>query len=179
MSTFFISDLHFGHRSLIENLRNMSVEECDNLIINNWNKVVHKKDLVYVLGDITMEEHCKIAFYMKQLKGMIYVIGGNHDTRQCCQELNRIGIPVMGAVQYRGYLLTHVPAVAEEVRFFRGNIHGHVHAFSQAPLLPQDKYYNVCCELHNYTPIKFEDLVEDFERKKQIIKIYNEANNIE
>ena len=56
MSVFFTSDLHFGHKNLIEGLRKMSVEESDNLIISNWNKIVRKKDVVYILGDITMEK---------------------------------------------------------------------------------------------------------------------------
>lgn len=43
---FFISDLHFGHKSLIRSLRNMEPEESDDLIIRNWNKTVHKKDTV-------------------------------------------------------------------------------------------------------------------------------------
>lgn len=47
----FIADTHFGHEKLIRNLRNMEPEEHDQLIINNWNRVVTKKDITYVLGD--------------------------------------------------------------------------------------------------------------------------------
>ena len=38
MSTFFTSDLHFNHINLITNLRHMTVEENNKLIIDNWNK---------------------------------------------------------------------------------------------------------------------------------------------
>ena len=51
----FISDLHFSHTNLIKNLRGFDdIREHDNKIIDNWNKVVNKKDTVYIIGDITM-----------------------------------------------------------------------------------------------------------------------------
>lgn len=168
MSTFFTSDLHFGHRSLDEHLRNIPTEECDNLIISNWNKIVHKQDLVYILGDITMEEPYRIEFFIKQLKGRIYVVGGNHDTRQCCSELNRLGIPVMGCIDYKGYTVTHIPVCEQELAFYRGNIHGHIHTFSRS-MLPIDKYYNVNTEFHNYKPINFEEIEESFQNAKLAI----------
>ena len=53
---YFISDLHFNHTNLISNLRNMTVEENNSLIVQNWNKKVTKKDLVYLLGDFSMAD---------------------------------------------------------------------------------------------------------------------------
>ena len=75
---FFTSDLHFGHKNLCQGLRGMTSEDSDQLIINNWNKVVTKRDIVYVLGDITMENQNDIPKYIKQLNGRIILIGGNH-----------------------------------------------------------------------------------------------------
>lgn len=64
---FFTSDLHFGHKNLCNSLRKMSEDESDSIIINNWNRVVRKKDTVYILGDITMEKHKDIEKYLNQL----------------------------------------------------------------------------------------------------------------
>jgi calcineurin-like phosphoesterase family protein len=158
---FFISDLHFGHKNL-ENLRGRSVEETDNLIINNWNNIITKRDVVYVLGDITMEKYSLLSFYLNQLKGDIRVIGGNHDNIQCCKELQRLNIPVMGCLEYKGFICTHIPIHPHELKgFYRGNIHGHIHDIS-VDLGPD--YINVTCEHINYIPITLEKIIE----KKQI-----------
>ena len=171
MSTFFTSDLHFNHVNLITNIRHMTVEENNKLIIDNWNKVVHKKDVVYILGDITMENHRDIAEFIKQLKGIIYVIGGNHDTRRCCTQLALSGIPVMGCIDYHHFILSHMPVDMSNLCGKLGNIHGHIHKsdghyqFQMGP-----KYYNVNTEFHKYTPVDFEDI------KKHFININNNTN---
>ena len=45
---YYIGDLHFGCTNKYEN----RTLETDNLIIKNWNHVVHQNDDVYLLGDI-------------------------------------------------------------------------------------------------------------------------------
>ena len=157
MSVFFISDPHFGHESLCRSIRKMSAEESDELIIGNWNKIVHKKDVIFVLGDFTMENPRLIPSYVKRLNGQIRIIGGNHDDRRCCREFSELGIPVLGCLEYKGFIVTHIPIREEEVAYYRANIHGHIHATKNS-YLPKDKYYNVNCEFHNYTPVDFEEI---------------------
>lgn len=164
MSVFFTSDLHFGHNNLCNGIRGMTVDESDNLIITNWNNVVHKKDIVYILGDVTMEQHKYIPKYMSQLEGEIRVVVGNHDTIRVCKELNRLGIVTIGTLEYKGFICTHIPIIESELKFYKGNLHGHWHigcnSFSDNP-----KYFNVNCEFHNYTPINFEEIVEQINIK--------------
>ena len=172
---FFTSDLHFGHTNLCLGLRQMSPVESDRLIIENWNKVVTKRDIVYVLGDITMENHKNVSKYLSQLNGTIIIVGGNHDTKKCCEVYKQLGITVMGVLKYKGYICTHIPIhpgelVIDGIQQWRGNIHGHVHQlekgkakYDYGPL-----YYNVNTELHNYTPIAFDNLVKDFQQRQLI-----------
>jgi calcineurin-like phosphoesterase family protein len=157
----------------------MTTEESDKLIIDNWNKVVTKRDLVYVLGDITMENQNDIPKYISQLNGRIVLIGGNHDTKQCCDVYRKLGITVMGCLKYKGFICTHIPVHPYELeqdgrQLLRGNIHGHVHRSGiidgeeYAPKTDYGPlYYNVNIELHNYTPIAFDDLVLDFQKRKE------------
>jgi calcineurin-like phosphoesterase family protein len=172
MAVYFISDLHFGHKNLCEGLRGMSSEESDELIIKNWNQKVKKKDVVYILGDIVMEDHKKVKEYMTRLHGIKYVIGGNHDTRKVCEQLFEMGIPVMGCVNYKGFICTHIPIAQSELEVFRGNIHGHIHkksdgeGWENSTEEPTGRYYNVNCEFHNYTPIPFEEIEKYFENIK-------------
>lgn len=176
---FFTSDLHFGHKNLCQGLRGMTAEESDKLIIDNWNKVVTKRDLVYVLGDITMENQNDIPKYVSQLNGRIVLIGGNHDTKQCCDVYRKLGITVMGCLKYKGFICTHIPVhpyelEQEDRQLLRGNIHGHVHRSGTIDGMEYEPktdygplYYNVNTELHNYTPIAFDDLLADFQQRKE------------
>lgn len=176
---FFTSDLHFGHKNLCQGLRGMTAEESDKLIIDNWNKVVTKRDLVYVLGDITMENQNDIPKYISQLNGRIILIGGNHDTKQCCDVYRKLGITVMGCLKYKGFICTHIPVhpyelEQEDRQLLRGNIHGHVHRAGEIDGINYSPktdygplYYNVNTELHNYTPIAFDDIVADFMKRKE------------
>lgn len=176
---FFTSDLHFGHKNLCQGLRGMTAEESDKLIIDNWNKVVTKRDLVYVLGDITMENQNDIPKYISQLNGRIVLIGGNHDTKQCCNVYRKLGITVMGCLKYKGFICTHIPVHPYELeqegrQLLRGNIHGHVHIAGQIDGVNYSPktdygplYYNVNTELHNYTPIAFDDLIINFHKRNE------------
>ncbi len=172
MAVWFTSDLHFGHKNLIEGLRKQTVEDNAELIISNWNKVVHKKDTVYILGDFVMEDPKLVEHYLKRLKGQIYYVGGNHDTRQVCQQLSALNVPIMGCVNYKGYICTHIPIIESEVNFFKGNIHGHIHlsgkidGWDYKPTSPNGLYYNVNTEFHNYTPVPFEVIDKYFEECK-------------
>ena len=167
---FFTSDLHFGHKNLCEGLRKMSFEESDELIIENWNKTVNKKDTVYVLGDIVMEKPKLIEQYLPRLNGTINIVGGNHDNLRCCKAIMSLGIPVMGVLEYKGFLCTHIPVHPSQLEFARGNIHGHLHIPGDmdglgryTPPKIEGRYYNVNTEFHNYTPVLFDEIVEYFE----------------
>ena len=77
---FFTSDTHFCH-PLIAKLRGYkSFEEMNEIIINNWNTVVGKKDLTYHLGDFGFS-HDSLAHIRHRLKGKIIIILGNHDLK--------------------------------------------------------------------------------------------------
>lgn len=159
MAVYFCSDLHLGHTNLIKNRRGFqSVEEHDQLIINNWNSVVHKKDKVFLLGDIAMETH-KYYHLLGELNGFIHLIPGNHDSPQHIKHLLAYIDKISGSIKYKGFWLSHIPLHPDELRG-KKNIHGHVHEKS----LDDSRYINVSMEVCNYTPVSFEDI--KYERYK-------------
>ena len=49
-------------------------------LIENWNSVVRENDIVFVLGDVFwFNDSHSIKRVLNQLKGIIYIIPGNHD----------------------------------------------------------------------------------------------------
>ena len=157
MSVFFISDLHFGHTNMATKRGFSSADEMDQHIIQKWNSVVTKRDMVYILGDITMEKKAGYEL-LSQLKGDKIVILGNHDQGQHVPELLKYVMKVAGMVNYKGdYILTHCPIHPSELAFrFSYNIHGHVHENT----LDDPRYINVSCEAIDYTPVEFSKLLE-------------------
>ena len=150
---FFISDLHFGHESMAVKRGFKDAQEHDKYIIEKWNEVVSKRDVVYILGDITMEK--KRDYYkLDMLNGIKHVVLGNHDRRQDVPELLKYVQSVAGTIKYKGYILTHIPIHESEIDRFRSNVHGHIHENE----INHPKYINVSCEAADYTPRTLEEL---------------------
>jgi len=146
---YIISDLHLGHLSMALKRGFKNVEEHDNHIINTWNSVVlNKKDVVYILGDITMENK-RHYDKLDLLRGRKKVVLGNHDRPEFTHDLLNYVDTLSGMIKYKGLILTHCPIHESELKWCHKNIHGHVHEAS----LANPKYVNVCCEVIGYKPI--------------------------
>ena len=155
INRFVCSDLHFSHKNMAIKRGFKTIEEHDQLIIDNWNSVVKKNDIVYLLGDISMEKRAPYAL-LEKLHGIIYVTLGNHDRLQDTPYLLNYVNGVSSCFEYKGYILTHIPIHPSEMDRFRGNIHGHLHD----KIILDDRYINVSLERINYTPINLELIIK-------------------
>lgn len=169
----FIGCLHLGHEWMAKHRGFNSVEEYHETLIKTWNTHVNKKDLVYILGDITMENP---QFYpiLDQLKGRKKVVMGNHDMGKDVPELLKYVETVSGMIHYKGFWLTHAPIHPQELAFVLGNIHAHVHEQGITKTVVETEYwdkpgivtsmsgqgyYNVDAQAVNYRPLTLEQLV--------------------
>lgn len=152
-NVFTISDLHFGHKNMAIRRGFKDEVEHDNFIIEQWNKVVLKRDTVWILGDITMEKSTPYPL-LKKLNGYKKVVLGNHDKPQHIPELLKYVNSVCGMIKYKSFILSHCPIHENELKIYSKNIHGHVHRNS----LADNRYINVSCEVVNYFPVLFMDL---------------------
>lgn len=166
-NVYFISDLHFGHKGMAQKYRKFQDEfSHDEHIIEQWNKTVKsKKDLTFILGDITMKK----SFYYYQLdrlNGKKKVILGNHDRIQDVHELLKYVESVAGMMEYKGHILTHCPIHPQELRRWGKNIHGHLHEnFVMNGDIRDDRYINACCDVLDYRPRTLEELLNfDYKR---------------
>lgn len=161
---YVISDLHLGHENIIKysgGLRGGSNSvEHDQWIIEQWNSVVTKHDLVYVLGDVAMNNDA--LKLVKKLKGNKMLIRGNHDIADSRMYIEYFQ-QIFGLLSYRGvFWMTHAPLHPDSLRG-RYNLHGHVHKNS----LPDSRYINCCVEMSYGVPQSLDDL---FEKYKSLIK---------
>lgn len=181
---FFISDTHFGHANML-NFFNYdgtrtrpfdSIEEVDELMIENWNKVVKQEDKIYHLGDVSFGSSFDVV--MPRLNGTKVLIKGNHDRYQLGRYMKYFK-DVRGTCHVDGnYLLSHFPVHPDSKGRFVRNLHGHIHAqtvmkhepyinpFAEIveELIPDLWYRNCCVEVNNYSPIPFEVVKEETEK---------------
>jgi len=161
--TFLISDTHFGHTNVCKFCRDdgsplrpwNDVEEMNQALVDNWNRTVTEKDKVYMLGDVAIPRHS--LKWLAKLNGTKILIRGNHD-------IFKIGdyLPYFKDIRGCHYLdkaiLTHIPIHPVNLKRYSANIHGHLH-FRLVPEektgLPDPRYFNVCVENINYTPISW------------------------
>lgn len=166
---WLISDTHWNHSNILnfkdENGNPIrpfsSVEEMDETMIDNWNKVVKPGDHVYHLGDVVFgDKEQWMKQHWSRLCGKKRLIVGNHDN---------IKLMAVGGwfqkiemwYKFEHLLFTHVPVhqtTLSEHRFSGKqmiNCHGHIHQ-NPSPVGP---YKCVCVEQTNYTPVNIEEFM--------------------
>lgn len=149
---WFISDNHFNHTKIIEycNRPFTSVEEMNKYMIDQWNDVVSKDDLVYHLGDFALcSDEEDITNLVQQLNGNIVLILGNHDRWGRQKFLNCGFVGSHKKLEISDYILTHRPV--DDLEDGKINIHGHIHNYDKG--LDKERYINVSCEVINYRPM--------------------------
>ena len=156
-SIFLTSDTHFGHRRLVDWGR---PEEFNEMILENWNRVVRKDDIVLHLGDLTMVNKEDTRAYTSQLKGRKYIILGNHDDRSNTW-YEDLGFTVIPAAFYPyrdkhdnwyKILLTHIPVHPIPEGWF--NIHGHLHGNGHRASLQSAQHVDVGVDCFEFTPVR-------------------------
>lgn len=165
---YFISDLHFGHVNIPKfeghNRGGVTtVQEHDDWIIKQWNSVVTKRDLTWVLGDVafTKQGLAKVS----KLNGSKHLILGNHD--QFSLELySQYFNKIHGFMKKGKFWLSHAPVHPNQLRN-KYNIQGHVHSNTLEDL----RYFNVSVEALNGMPIAYEELESIFKTREKYIGV--------
>ena len=163
---FFTSDLHFGHANIIKtcNRPYNNVSEMNEALIQNWNKVVHKDDTVYILGDVSFRckkpEACEL---ISRLKGHKILIRGNHDLKG----LEGVFDAEYDYYELKGYMkrpiiLMHYPLLSwNQSNHGSLHLHGHQHNKPEYNLQMKSEgifRYDVGVDTNNYTPISLKQI---------------------
>lgn len=122
----FIGCLHLNHKWIAQ-YRGFNDEFYhDEHLIDMWNRTVNKRDLTFILGDVTMEKSDPYI-QLDRLNGRKIVVLGNHDLPKHTRQLLNHVESVAGMIDYKGCCLTHAPIHPNELPRYRANIHAHIH----------------------------------------------------
>lgn len=132
---FYIADCHFGHENIIkfDGRPFKDVEHMNNAMRDNWNKVVSKEDLVYILGDFMWKFKDEDFNFVKNLNGRKILIKGNHDKAVHNKKFKNLFENIVDYKKIKDgdktVILSHYPMIAYENSYAGRSIHlyGHVH----------------------------------------------------
>lgn len=139
---FFTSDLHLGHKGIIEfcNRPFRDTAEMLKVLIQNYNSIVGWDDTVYILGDLTyklpLDEANNI---IGLLNGRKHLICGNHDMKYDGSLFEEVCEYKQIFTYGRHFTLMHYPLLEwSKMRGKSIHLHGHMHN--------QGMEYNLQCK---------------------------------
>ena len=82
---YFTADLHFGHANILKHSPKRPYSETvdivahDEWLLDLWKSTVDKRDIIYILGDLTFLKSEEARHLLEKLPGQKFLIEGNHD----------------------------------------------------------------------------------------------------
>lgn len=164
MDIWFTSDTHFNHENILKfeggRPEFSSVEEMNEVMIENWNSVVKPGDRIYHLGDVFFGSREEFKKLWPRLNGSKRLIVGNHDDIKFLSSGGFFKKVYMWRMfTEHNFVASHVPLHPNSLyrhkkQKWLKNVHGHTHR--NGPSDPN--YRSVCVEMTNYTPVHLDEL---------------------
>lgn len=187
---FFTSDLHIGHRNILNFCHRpfQDIKDMSEKLIANWNGAVGEEDIVFDLGDMFWwDSRHDVKRFIEKLNGHIYKVPGNHDMN--CKRLFELCDPEKVTIledcvtvwiegignRVVELCLCHYPLMTWP---HRGNgvinLFGHIHSgpLSGASMdvpgkdltLWPHQQYDVGADNNNYTPVEIREIYKKLNR---------------
>ena len=180
--TFFTSDTHFNHANIIKfcNRPFKDVEQMNESMIANWNRVVGMDDTVFHLGDFCLGGAAEWTKVLDRLNGKIYLILGNHDLKNMRQgfigRFEHVAMQMHITIGKQRIYLCHYPFLCFEGGYREvWQLFGHVHSRNNNTGLDAERLqylyptqYDVGVDNNDFTPVSFEQVNQII--KKQLDK---------
>ena len=158
-NTWIISDTHFFHTNI--------GRYCDrpdgwqDLIVENWNRLVRPDETVFHLGDLALGKRADIEALVPTLNGRIFMIRGNHDRRSrgfyAGLGIQLVKEPfVMDRDPWPRLIFSHWPVFPIPKDAL--NLHGHIHNNPHPEVGPQ--HVNLSIEVRDYRPWRLGEVIE-------------------
>lgn len=150
---YFISDLHLGHNRILKMERPefISIQEHDDFIRRSIEHQVHKDDVLWVLGDVSLGGDFE---WLKNVGKERYLITGNHD-RAHPSKYKNVFTKVYDHPIYLSsrIILSHQPVKCDDDQI---NIHGHLHN----SVLELPNYVCVSIAVRDYKCLSMKEVME-------------------
>ena len=167
---------HFGHKNILRFCKRPwdTVEEMDEGLIQNWNRVVGKDDIVFHLGDFAFAPNSQWKKLIDRLNGHIHLILGNHDVvrwpgDKIMELFDGVYQQIILKIDERTVYLNHFPFLcfAHSNPYLYGdnyaiNLFGHVHSgpLSKGDDIGRLQYlfptqYDVGVDNNNFFPVSW------------------------
>ncbi len=167
---YYTSDLHFGHKNIIEYEDRPweTIEDMTIGLIVNWNRIVEPTDETYILGDFAFQNSYMTPFLitdvLSRLNGKKHLIVGNHDTwinKQAFNPRYFESIDYYKEIKDQGkdIVLCHYP-IENWNGMEHGSIHLHGHLHSNPTELYRKNRFNVGIDNWNYTPVTLKEVLD-------------------
>ena len=157
-NVWFIADTHFGHRNIIKycNRPFSSIEEHDEILMQNWNNTVKGGDTIYHLGDFGFINSDRI---IGRLHGNINLIKGNHDNEFVTKHKRFNLVKDVHSIKKYGYhfFLSHY-AHRTWSKIRHGGIHLYGHSHGNLPDFGRST--DVGVDVWNYIPVSIDQIIE-------------------
>lgn len=177
---YFTSDLHFYHDKIIKHVGRpfYTYEDMNQKLVDNWNCLIKAADEVYILGDIMMKGARYATEILSQLKGIKYLVRGNHDgfldNPDFEQERFFRWVKDYHELVYQNtrFVLCHYP-ILEWNGFYKGaiHLHGHQHNhedYNYRNLQQKIWRYDVGVDANYMKPVSAEDILDFFQMIEEI-----------
>ena len=182
---YYTADLHIGHANIIRHCQRpfSSVEEMNQVLLQNWNTTVHRDDTIYILGDLFFRNSVPAEEYLQQMKGKKRLIVGNHDSSWMKKvELGKYfeSVSHMEEITDGGHHLTlcHYPMMSWS-GCNRGSflVYGHIHNNrndTYCPLLSKSELsLNAGVDINDFRPVTLQELIKNNADYKELYRMEN------
>lgn len=181
---YFTADSHFNHANIIKfcNRPFNNVEQMNETLIDNWNQVVGKDDIVFHLGDFCLGGAAEWTKLLDRLNGKIYLILGNHDLKNIrqgfIQRFEHVALQMFITVDKQKMYLSHYPFLCFEGGYKDvWQLFGHVHTRKNNTGIDAERLqylyptqYDVGVDNNDFRPVSFEEVKVIIDRQVEQLK---------
>src|SRR5258708_5097587 len=148
MKFYISSDWHLNHQNIKTYCQRP--DDFTDLILKRHNQTVTDNDTVFMLGDAVIGKKALAVELIRQMKGRLVLVRGNHDRDKSCGWWMENGFDfACDSFVFRHVLFTHEPAIESftppSMNIFVDcpmkctyNVHGHLHNIWDGFVNPDD-----------------------------------------
>lgn len=189
MTTYFTSDIHHGHKRIVE-FTNRGIdttkENHNEWLVEIWNKQVNKSDIIWHLGDFSFSSNFEeIEMFVRRLNGQKFFLKGNHCDAKIMkklQEKNLITFYDYKEIRLgkQPVILFHFPIASFHKQGYGSwHLHGHCHG---SFFIPKGKILDVGLDsaYNIYGKHKFfsEQDIENYMSQREVNTVDHHKNHV-